>query len=222
MASPVRKNYDDPRSPVSSRDYSTRRNYAETATTTAATQDDRSVKTANQGNGGSGSPEKNNSGRARGESITSTTTTVREPIELSGPIVPEIYDPAYKRPAQTSEPTPAAEWDFLRVPDLKSAHGGGGGGGGWGDRSDVSSTGAVANNIVAPRFSISDRKRQLGLGLARPRPDDFEEEQEKELVIVEETDEQVAENLAKATLNLTLNELLTKTKTQPAAAGEGA
>ncbi|KAK7751516.1 hypothetical protein SLS62_006603 [Diatrype stigma] len=214
MASPVRKKYDDPMSPVSSRDYSTRRNYAETATTTAATQDDRSVKTANQGNGGGGG------GRARGESITSTTTTVREPIELSGPIVPEIYDPAYKRPVQDSAPTPAAEWDFLRVPDLKPARGGGEAG--WGDRSDVSSTGAVANNIIAPRFSISDRKRQLGLGLARPRPDDFEEEQEKEPVIIEESEEQVTENLAKATLNLTLNELLTKTKTQPAAAGEGA
>ncbi|KAI1244988.1 hypothetical protein MGN70_011876 [Eutypa lata] len=213
MASPV-KNYEDPRSPgASSRDYSTARNYPETTTTT---YDDRSSRT-NHGN--DGSPQKSNARRDSTAAATSASSVpvIREPIELSEPRVPEIYDPAYKRPttdnnnnnndnnsnsnnnSSSDEPRAAAEWDFLGSSKQLSTQR---------PRSDVSSTGAVANNVIAPRHSISERKRQLALGSLRARPD----EEDHEAAIVEESDEQVKENLAKANLNLTLNELLTRTK----------
>lgn len=214
MASPV-KNYEDPRSPgASSRDYSTARNYPETTTTT---YDDRSSRT-NHGN--DGSPQKSNTRRdstAAAAATSASVPVIREPIELSEPRVPEIYDPAYKRPttdnnnnnndnnsnsnnnSSSDEPRAAAEWDFLGSSKQLSTQR---------PRSDVSSTGAVANNVIAPRHSISERKRQLALGSLRARPD----EEDHEAAIVEESDEQVKENLAKANLNLTLNELLTRTK----------
>lgn len=126
-----------------------------------------------------------------------------EPLELSEPIVPEIWDPAWKRPSEPGyeEQQEVGEWTFLES---------------WRNCNPVptqtgdlqSSTGAVANNVIAPKFSISERKRNLALGALRTRPEDQ---------ILEEEDEGeeaggVAENLAKANQNAALNELLSKTR----------
>lgn len=83
----------------------------------------------------------------------------------------DTADPAYKARRQSllaGIKPPGDEWEFLD--HHKTQHS---------PASEVSSTGAVANNMVAPPLSISQRKRLLALDSLNIRQDEEDEEGEE-------------------------------------------
>ena len=154
--------------------------------------------------------DERNPPRSPGDKVndSSPTKQSRGPNESSAIVGAwDTADPAYKTRRQSllaGQKPPGDEWEF--VDHHKSQHS---------PASEVSSTGAVANNMVAPPLSISQRKRLLALDSLNIRQEDEEEEEprqqepkqpvakpaEPEKVEAEQTPETSAEAIRYALLN---------------------
>lgn len=107
------------------------------------------------------------------KAVSSPTKQSRGPNESSVIIGAwETADPAYKARRQSlavGQKPPGDEWEFMAHHKSHKS-----------PASEVSSTGAVANNMVAPPLSISQRKRLLALDSLNLRQEEEKEEEEQQ------------------------------------------